>query len=345
VTMRMVARQDEIRRRLAGRPILIPVLAMAAALGACLPGGEVPRLRTVAVGQWPEDILFDPGSDRVFVADEGSATITVLSADGQKIGTIALHTRARHVAVDPALGHLYAPNEGSDFVSAFNTRDLGERYRVSVGRQPHGIAVDRASHRVFVGNEAEDSLTAFDGRTGRVLYTVPVGPGPGGVAADPVTGRVFVVSVKADRVAAIDGGTGARLAEIPVGRGPTHLGINTVSGMVYVVNTEERSVSVLDGREIRLRATLPLGNYPLAVAVDEKAGRGYVVNNRENTLSIVEEASLKVIGMRRIPRNVSSVARNPHLGLLYFTLKSDDQVALVHVRDLGVEPAMSDRGS
>ena len=133
------------------------------------------------------------------MADEGSATVTVLRSGGERVGTIRLETRARHLAVDGGLGRLYAPIEGSGFVAAFETRELTEHFRVPVGRHPHGIAADPTSHRVFVGNEGEGTLTAFDGRTGRVLYTLPVGSGPGGVAVDPRTGRVFVVSVKEDR--------------------------------------------------------------------------------------------------------------------------------------------------
>src|SRR5439155_296021 len=160
-------------------------LALGLALAGCMAGAEVPRVTTLPVGQWPEDLVFDPGSGRLFVADEGSATVTVLSAAGERIGTIRLMSRARHLAVDPALGRLYAPNEGNGFIAVFDTRDLREALRVPVGRQPHGIAVDRSTHRVFVANEGDGSLTALDGRSGQVLFTVPVGRGPGGVAVDP----------------------------------------------------------------------------------------------------------------------------------------------------------------
>ena len=73
---------------------------MTVALVGCLPSREVPRVTTVPVGQWPNDVVFDPGSDQLFVADEGSATITVLQSDGTKVGMISLATRARHLAVE-----------------------------------------------------------------------------------------------------------------------------------------------------------------------------------------------------------------------------------------------------
>jgi YVTN family beta-propeller protein len=305
--------------------------------GGCVAGEAVPPVApaaTVQVGQWPEDVLFDPGSNRVFVADEGSATVTVLGPGGEPLGRLGLATRARHLAVDAVLGRLYAPNEGSGFVAVFDTRELTEHGRVQVGRQPHGIAADPASHRVFVGNEGDGSLTAFDGRTGTVLFTVPVGRGPGGVAVDPVSGRVFVVSVKEDRVVVVDGERGVVRDQLTVGRGPTHLAINPETGVTYVLNTEAASVTLLDGRASRVLATVPVGTYPIGVAVDVLRRRAYVVNNRASTLSIVDEATLNVTNTWAIPKNVSSIAFAPVVSRLYLALKGDNRVVVVRADGL-----------
>src|SRR2546430_10247048 len=53
-----------------------------------------------------------------------------------------------------------------------------------------------------------------------------------------------------------------------------------------------------------------------------------VVNNRGNSLSIVDEAARAVVGVRRIPRNVSSATLDPEAGLLYLALKSADRVEI-----------------
>src|SRR5260370_34573595 len=113
-----------------------PALALALVRAGCLTGAEVPGVPTASGGRWPEDLVFDPGSGRLFVADEGSATVTVLSATGERIGTIRLMSRARHLAVDSALGRVYAPNEANGFVAVFATRTLREVSRSSQGPQP-----------------------------------------------------------------------------------------------------------------------------------------------------------------------------------------------------------------
>jgi hypothetical protein len=43
---------------------------------------------------------------------------------------------------------------------------------------------------------------------------------------------------------------------------------------------------------------------------------------------------LEVVGTSRIPQNVSNITLNSSEGLLYLALKSDNQVALIRVRDL-----------
>src|SRR5438128_10073796 len=96
-------------------------LALGLALAGCMAGAEVPRVTTLPVGQWPEDLVFASGSGRLFVADEGSATVTVLISTGERIGTIRLIRGAWHLAVNPALGGLYAPNDRKVFITAFVT--------------------------------------------------------------------------------------------------------------------------------------------------------------------------------------------------------------------------------
>ena len=115
-------------------------LVLSLALAGCVAGAEVPRVTTLSVGQWPEDLVFDPGSGHLFVADEGSATVTVLNAIGERVGMIRLVSRARHLAVDSALGHVYVPNEGNGFVAVFDTRDLTERAVVGSRRSPSAAA-------------------------------------------------------------------------------------------------------------------------------------------------------------------------------------------------------------
>src|SRR5262249_44448186 len=116
--------------------------------------------------------------------------------------------------------------------------------------------------------------------------------------------------------------------------GPTHLRINQRTGIVYVLNTESDSVTIVDGRRLTVLGTVPVRSYPIGIAVDERNGKAYIASNRGNSLAVLDETARQVVGTRRIPRNVSSVALNVAEGLLYLTLKSDDRVVAIRLRDL-----------
>ncbi len=194
-----------------------------AAIGICLllagcvsSGGTAGILAEIPTGQWPEDVVLDARSQIIFVADEGSATVTAIDARRRIVrGTLRLQTRARHLAV--GAGRVYAPNELSAFVGVYDAESLAELVHVPVSGNPHGLALDTDLHRLLVGNEGEGTATLIDTATLHPLRVIPVGAGPGGVAADLGRGRGFVVSVKEDRVTALDLRTGEILASLPVG--------------------------------------------------------------------------------------------------------------------------------
>ncbi|HWT77885.1 MAG TPA: YncE family protein, partial [Candidatus Methylomirabilis sp.] len=278
--------QEEISHALTWRPQSSAAIGLCLFLAGCVAsGGMAGILAQIPTGQWPEDVLLDARGQIIFVADEGSATVTAIDAEHRVVrGTLRLQTRARHLAVGG--GRLYAPNELSAFVGVYDEESLAELERLPVGRNPHGLALDAGLQRLLVGNEAEGTATLVDTVTLHPLRVIPLGAGPGGVAADLGSGRGFVVSVKENRVTALDLMIGDVLASLPVGAGPTHLAVNSETGMVYVCNTEANSVTVLDGRALKVRATIPVGDYPFSIAVDEVRGRIYVVNNRAATLSV-----------------------------------------------------------
>ncbi len=131
-------------------------------------------LAQIPTGQWPEDVVLDARRQIIFVADEGSATVTAIAARQRVVrGTLRLQTRARHLAVSG--GRLYAPNELSAFVGVYDEESLAEVGRVPVGRDPHGLALDSDLQRLLVGNEAEGTATLVDTATLRPLRVVPVG--------------------------------------------------------------------------------------------------------------------------------------------------------------------------
>jgi len=192
-------------------------LALSLALAGCVTGAEVPRVATLSVGQWPEELV----STRIgppLRRRRGSATVTVLNAMESELADPARESSSTSRGGFRAM-HVYVPNEATAS-SLSSTREtegsVSDSRRAKAARDRRGPLCAPGLCRQR-GRRFSHSSRWSDGQ---VLFTVPVGHGPGGVAVDPVTSRVFIVSVKQDRVLVIDGARGLRIAAIPVGRGP-----------------------------------------------------------------------------------------------------------------------------
>lgn len=115
-------------------------------------------LRTVGVGQNPNNMVVDEATGRVFAMNMGNN-----QGDG---GTVSV--------LDARSGQLLRTT--------------------TVGYQPNGAAVDVGRNRVFVSNGGGATISILDARDGHMRGTWRVVSGPGAVAVDERTGRVFVNS-------------------------------------------------------------------------------------------------------------------------------------------------------
>src|SRR5207245_2321788 len=92
-------------------------LALGLALAGCMAGAEVPRVTTLPVGQWPEDLVFDSGSGCLFVANEGDGSLTALDGrSGQVLFTVPVGRGPGGVAVDPATARVFVVSVKEDQV-------------------------------------------------------------------------------------------------------------------------------------------------------------------------------------------------------------------------------------
>src|SRR5205814_5913276 len=114
-----------------------------------------PVVRTIAVGSGPLALAVDGQTRRVFVANFGSATVSMLDAGGGAVlattavvpypDTLAIATTAGRVFVASSV----TPSGRVDVLDASTGRLLRT---VAVGQGSHALAVDERSGHVFVTN-------------------------------------------------------------------------------------------------------------------------------------------------------------------------------------------------
>ncbi len=153
---------------------------------------------TVPVGEHPDEVVVDPGTHTVYVANTGA-----LGPDGQEVGN------------------------GTVSVIDGSTRTVSAT--VPVGKRPGSMMVDPGSHTVYVTNNLDSTVSVIDGSTHTVTATVPVDTNPEAAAVDPGTHTVYVTSTRAadpagniehGTVSVIDASTRTVTATVPVGYHP-----------------------------------------------------------------------------------------------------------------------------
>jgi YVTN family beta-propeller protein len=133
---------------------------------------------SIAVGQGPDGILYDPSSARVFAFDgRGNDTTVIDASDGKVLGHVALGGKPEAAAAD-GRGHLYVNIESANAIAVIDTRTLHvtARWSLSPCDSPSGIALDVAHQRLFSGCDNK-LLAVSDTQAGRLVTTVPIGAG------------------------------------------------------------------------------------------------------------------------------------------------------------------------
>ncbi|MGD0887128.1 MAG: hypothetical protein ABSA46_19975, partial [Thermodesulfovibrionales bacterium] len=126
------------KRRIKMALTLFLCFMMAVAFMACS-SQQTAGPSVFAVGANPSGIAID-ASGNVWVADQGSNTVTELNSGGTLLGNFAVGNNPSAIAID-ASGNVLVANQGSNTVTELNSGGavLGT---FTVGTNPSGIAID-----------------------------------------------------------------------------------------------------------------------------------------------------------------------------------------------------------
>jgi DNA-binding beta-propeller fold protein YncE len=158
-------------------------------------------LGSVPVGSYAEGIAINPGDDKVYVANFGSSSITVV--DGRSfsiIKTIALPhgTTPSSLALDVSTNKLFATT-GRNSVLAIDGGSGGVLASIAVGNSPtqnstYALAIDSHSQVVFVASTPGTVITAIDAVSYGIVASIRLGFTPFEIAFNPSNGNVYVTN-------------------------------------------------------------------------------------------------------------------------------------------------------
>jgi YVTN family beta-propeller protein len=249
-------------------------------------------LPAITVGRAPRAVAVAEQTRRVYVANAGDNSLSVLDArTGALLRTIPVGAAPTAVAVDEPTRRVFVAEAGANSVRVLDARTGATLRTVVVGAAPTALAVDVPIGRVFVANSADNSVSLLDAYSGALLRTVRVGTGPQGgpraVAVAARAGRAFVAS--GDSLLLLDARSGAVLRAVPTGIGtlagnPVAIAVDERLSRVFVANMSlpdadspwDNSLVLLNARTGDVLGNLPLDAPPVAVAVDARTERVFL---------------------------------------------------------------------
>lgn len=262
----------------------------------------------IGVGTSPSGLAFSPDGSLLFVANAGSASVSVVSistAGGQPsfsvVSTVGVGGPPQSIAVAPDARYVYVSvDNGSSGSLAMLVKQEDGTYTagtpIAVGKRPRGVAVLPTGARVYVANSGDDSVSVIGNNKGVLgLATTVTGlaSSPVDVAITPDGATLLVVCSGSSTVFALSATAPDGAARYPctVGASPARIAVVPNGGYAFVANAAGNSVSMLrlspqDANPIVQRSVTPLNASPRAIAVSGSGGL-VITANANASLSVV----------------------------------------------------------
>src|SRR5689334_15263778 len=161
--------------------ILKPILALACLALACAAVAQTaPEYRVVkkvalgAPDRW-DYVVFDAGSDRVFVAHGDEVTV-VDGKSGEVAGHIKSFPGGTHgIAVVTASNRGYTDDGEAGTAISFNLKTLAVEKHIQAAEDADAVAFDPVSNHVFTINGDGGTISVIDPKTDAAVATITVG--------------------------------------------------------------------------------------------------------------------------------------------------------------------------
>ena len=328
---------------------------------------------SIAVGTTPSAALVSPDGQRLYVANTGSNTVSVINTGtGQKIDAspsnifstdISVGSSPGALALSPDGKRLYVANTGSGTVSVINTDTYARidanpsnifSTDITVGSSPSALAFG-SDGRLYVANRGSNTVSVINTATNTVVDTNPnasgtqsisVGSSPSTLVAGP-DGRLYVANTGSGTVSVINTSGYAVANTYTVGSQPAGMTLGN-DGRLYVANPGSNTVSVINtatntvidtNPNVSGTQAIPLGSSPTSVALSPDGGLAYVANGND-TVSVISTKDYTVVSTVAIDSDTSGghvVAVTPS-GTVYVTDAVDKSVRVL-VLSATVTPA------
>ncbi len=247
--------------------------------------------KTVALGspdRW-DYVVFDPDSDRVFVAHGDEVTVV-----GGKDGTVIGHIRglpggSHGIAIAPSSGRGYTDDGKAGEAVSFDLRTLAVQKRIKASVDADAVAFDPVSQHIFVVNGDTGTLTVIDPVQDRAIAEIAIQGGLEYAVADG-RGNLYVNGAERQELIRVEthGNSVAARWPLPDCTKPHGLAIDPALQRLFV-SCLNNVLMVVDAQSGKVISTRPIGSGTDAAAFDPVRKLVFSSNGRDGTISVIHE--------------------------------------------------------
>jgi YVTN family beta-propeller protein len=146
-----------------------------------------------------------PDERKLYVANIGSGSVTVIERATDKVKSIPTGAGAEGIDVSPDGREVWVSNRATNTVSVIDVAsDRVLATFESGGRMPIRVKFTPDGQQVWVSNARSNSVSVFDAATRQLLGKVDVGVVPVGILMTPDGQRAIVANTNSNRLTVID---------------------------------------------------------------------------------------------------------------------------------------------
>ncbi|MCC7012369.1 MAG: YncE family protein [Planctomycetes bacterium] len=159
----------------------------------------------VSVGRDPLRLASAPGLGRVYSANFGDDTISVIDVNARGVvATIATESRPSALDVDRDEHQLFVGHATSPNLLVYDAQSLAQQRAVFVGADVTDVLADRRTARVYVARARPNEMVVVDTRIGAVVRRFPLSGRIESMAQSREGSRVYGASAERGAVLVID---------------------------------------------------------------------------------------------------------------------------------------------
>jgi YVTN family beta-propeller protein len=280
------------------------------------PGSEMHRVK---VGSAPVSVAVNSASGRVYVANAGDGTVSVLDGKSDAVvATIPIGSHPYSIAADSATGKVYITHTFGDQLTILDGA-TNTAVDLKTGSSDL-IAIDSRTATIYLLGYG-GAVTALDG-TSHKMTSMPVGRHAWALTLNDATGAVYVTRIEdADLAAVNDQSSEASI--LPAGAIPCAIAVNSKANTLYVANYGDSTVTVINSTTGRATNTIPVGEHPKAIAFDPSRNLVYVANTSSGTVTVIDAENKAVVATLPAGKNPYALAVVPGSNSLYVANEAD----------------------